>query len=85
MPSNCTKERIEWNPGAAALAALVVGENLFPTRNRQDVIDMLVIIAVSALKSTPWQPPSFPAGSRYRWPLPADVAALVPGNDVEGG
>lgn len=84
MASSCTNRRIEWNPGDAAFDALVVGESLFPTRNRQDVIDMLVIIAVSALKSRPWQPPAFPVGSRYRWRLPANVAAHVPGNDVEG-
>ena len=84
MPSNCTKQRIEWNPGPAALEALAVGENLFPGRGRQDVIDMLVIVAVSALLSRPWRPPSFPVGTRYRWELPSDVASRVPGNGVEG-
>lgn len=82
MPSNCTSPRVDWAPGPAALAALQVGEDLFPSRNRQDVIDLLVIIAVSAILAQPWRPPAFPCGSRHRWTLPADVATKrKPGNN----
>lgn len=78
MPSTPTGPRIDWYPGPAALQALGVGEELYPQCNRQEVIDRLVITAVSAILAPQWQPPPFPAGTRHRWPLPADVASSIP-------
>ena len=77
MPSNCTRQRIEWVPGAAALEALEAGADLFPGLGRQAVIDRLVIVGVSAYLSDHWRMPELPGRSRHRWRLPANVAAKV--------
>lgn len=74
MPSYTKGPRVDWCPGPAALEALAIGEDLCPGRSRQNLIDLLVITGVSALSASPWRPPTFPAASRYRWTLPADVA-----------
>lgn len=80
MPSNSTSYRIDWCPGDAAIEALAIGEDLCPDRSRQNLIDLLVITGVSAMLASPWRPPSFPAGSRHRWRLPADlVGKAMPG------
>ena len=77
MPSNCTRQRIEWVPGAAALEALEAGADLFPGLGRQAVIDRLVIVGVAAYLAEHWRLPDLPGKSRHRWRLPANVAAKV--------
>lgn len=80
MPSNCTKQRIDWVPGPAALDALAIAEGLFPGQGRQSVIDRMLIMGVSAYLANHWQPPQFLGRSRHRWRLPADLeAAKSPG------
>jgi hypothetical protein len=80
MPSNCTRQRIEWVPGSAALDALEAGADLFPGLGRQAVIDRLVIVGASAYLAEPWRIPELPGKSRHKWRLPANLAAkLKPG------
>ena len=80
MPSSSTKLRIDWVPGAAALDALAIAEALFPGQGRQDVIDRMLIMGVSAYLANHWQPPQFQGRSRHRWRLPAELeAAKNPG------
>lgn len=76
MPSNCTKTRIDWVPGAAALDALAIAEECFPNQGRQAVIDRMLIMGVSAYLASHWQPPQFVGRSRHRWHLPADLRAI---------
>lgn len=86
MPSNATRQRIDWCPGDAALQALAAGEELFPTLKRQDVIDRLLITGLCAYLGTHWQPPPFVGTQRDRWRLPAYVPERkrAPGNRPQG-
>ena len=81
MPKYEKGPRVDWCPGPAAIEALAIGEDLCPGRSRQNLIDLLVITGVSAMLASPWRPPSFPAGSRYRWRLPADLAGKATPED----
>lgn len=82
MPSNCTKPRIEWVPGPAALETLAIAEDLFPGMGRQAVIDRLVITGLSAYLTRPWEPPALTGRARHRWRLPAELAGRrTPGKD----
>lgn len=80
MPSNCTRQRVDWVPGSAALEALEAAADLFPGLGRQAIIDRLVIVGVAAYLSDHWRIPDLPGSSRHRWRLPANLAAkLKPG------
>lgn len=70
MPSSATRLRIDWTPGPAALEALEIAENLRPHLRRQEVIDMLVITGLAALKYEPFMRPSFSGFNRNTWRLP---------------
>lgn len=84
MPSNCTKRRIDWAPGPAALQALSIAEDLFPGLGMQAVVDRLVITGTSAYVSEHWRIPDLPGKSRNRWRLPSNLAAkVVPGKQAQ--
>ena len=75
MPSNATRQRIDWAPGAAALEALEVAEGLMPHLGRQALLDRLVITGLYALRQPPWRPPDLVGTDRDSWELPADLRA----------
>lgn len=80
MPSNCTKQRIDWVPGPAALQALSIADGLFPEMGRQAIVDRLVIVGLSAYVFDHWRAPDLPGRSRNRWRLPANLAEMsIPG------
>ena len=76
------RTRIDYMPGEAALDALDLAADLFPTLRTQALIDRLVIVAVSAMhhaaQHKPWQPPSMWGSNRDRWKLPD---SLLPEKD----
>ena len=76
------RARIDYMPGGAALDAMKLAEQLFPTLRTQALIDRLVITAVSALhhaaQHKPWQPPGMWGNDRDRWNL---TDSLAPGKD----
>lgn len=69
MPDT-TRLRLDYMPGAAALAALDRAASFFPSLARQALIDRLVICGLSALEHTHWQPPTLLGSNRDRWRLP---------------
>lgn len=71
--------RIDYMPGGAALEALALAAEMFPTTRQQALLDKLVITAVSALAHSHWRPPFLLGRDRARWQLPA---ALRPGKDA---
>lgn len=77
MPSNATRQRIDWCPGDAAIQALECGEALFPTLNRQSVIDRLLIVGLAAYVGPHWQPPALLGTSRDKWRLPPELLDAV--------
>lgn len=75
MPTD--KDRIDWMPGGAALDALSLAQRMWTGLSRQDVIDRLVITGLSAVLYEPWREPILRGGSRHRWYLPPELAALA--------
>lgn len=71
-----TKDRIDWMPCVAAKDAVRLGQQMWPGLSRQAVIDRLVIDGISAVLHRPWREPIL-HGSRHRWELPPEVAALA--------
>ena len=66
--------RIDYMPGPAALQALAIAETLLPNARQQELIDRLVITAVSALAHQHWQPPRLWGKDRDAWKLPEGMA-----------
>ena len=84
MPSNAIRTRIDWQPGDAALEALEIAESLRPHLRTQELIDMLVITGLAALRHEPWAPPTFHGFNRNTWRLPASLRPLrVPSSSVK--
>lgn len=73
MPSNATRQRIDWAPGDAALEAIEIAETLFPHLRRQEIIDRLVLTGLWALRQPPAIPPRFDGCDRDQWRLPANL------------
>lgn len=62
-----TRTRLDYMPGAAALAALDMAAEMFPNLRSQALLDKLVITAVSALQHRHWQPPFLYGSDRDKW------------------
>ena len=67
------RARIDWAPGPAAQAALVLAAERFPELRPQALIDRLVICGLSALMHRPWRPPPLYGKDRDAWRLPDDL------------
>ena len=72
MPKT-TRNRVDYMPGAAACTALALAATLFPKLRTQELLDKLVITAVSALQHEAWEPPSLCGRDRDKWRLPASM------------
>lgn len=77
MPKS-DRVRVDYTPGAAALAALQAAQALYPNSNVQALIDRLVITGLSALVQQHWSPPSLYGRDRNRWKLPVGILDVVP-------
>ena len=73
MPKTAARARIDWAPGPAAQAALVLAAERFPELRPQALIDRLVICGLSALMHRPWRPPPLYGKDRDKWRLPDDL------------
>jgi len=80
MPSNATRQRIDYMPGDAAMEALQIGEQLLCTLPRQEVLDKLVITGLWALQQPPWVLPPLLGKHRDRWRLPPSIRRALPGD-----
>lgn len=76
MPKN-DRTRIDYMPGSAALDALKLAGEMFPTLRPQALIDRLLITAISAmaheLAHKPWEPPRLQGRHRDAWKLPDEL------------
>ena len=72
-----TRVRVDYSPGAAALEAMQIAQELYPRDNIQALIDRLVITGLAAMS---WKAPSLFGRDRDRWELPDELRADLPGD-----
>jgi len=80
MMTKKDRVRIDYMPGGAAVNALGIAAAMFPNLRNQDLLDKLVITAVSALAYQHWRPPTLWGRDRDAWTLSAGLMPVKEGD-----